>query len=865
MLDGFAGQLVPAPGPTPATPGSSAVTRCETQTAGAIDCGGGTTGPNYSSGEVSGTAIIAGQTTLVDDLCMSRPHCSGDADCADGNPCTTDRCDLGLGRCSFDPVVCTPPDACHDVGTCDSGTGQCSNPVKPDGTTCDDGNLCTQSDVCEAGLCTGTEPVLCTPVDSCHDAGTCDPTTGQCSNPVKPDGTTCDDGDLCTSSDMCEASVCVGTPKDCSVADACHDAGACNPATGLCPDPKPNGTPCDDGDLCTATDQCQASICVGTPKDCSVADACHDAGECNPATGLCPNPKPDGTSCDDRDLCTTTDLCQASICVGTPKDCSVADACHDAGECNPATGLCPNPKPDGTSCDDRDLCTTTDLCQASICVGAPKDCSVADACHDAGECNPATGLCPNPKPDETPCDDDNRCTQSDSCLAGLCTGTDPVLCMALDSCHEAGTCDSATGQCSNPTKPDDSPCDDGNLCTSNDMCQAGICVGTPEPDSTRVLAYVANSDDDTVSVIDTSDNAVVQTISLVEPGQRSGLKPQNVALKPPGTSSAAPLDGQVFVTNQGAAGASISVIDTATNTLVDTINPLVPNNGGTLGLALSADGIFLYVANVSAGVLFRIDTSINKPCATQPAPECKATTRSLIRPYGIAISPDGSRVYVTNSLVGGVVVFNAERFDDPLGAFERVIDVAPGHGVAVTRSGGKDVVLVAHPLGGVSVIDTSACDTPVRGCEVTHALEVSSSEAVAVAPADDTCDLELRTCVHDGARACATDLDCCSKCYAYVTNPMGQTVSVIDTTLAVSDPNNAVVAILPLMGRPFGVAFTPDGQTAYVTSVTNRRQGMVWPIDAMKAPTGTDAVGPPIDVGADPRGIAVGSVRCGSP
>jgi hypothetical protein len=44
-------------------------------------------------------------------------------------------------------------------------------------------------------VCTGGNPVVCT-ADQCHMAGTCDPTTGLCSNPTaKPDGTAC--GNFC--------------------------------------------------------------------------------------------------------------------------------------------------------------------------------------------------------------------------------------------------------------------------------------------------------------------------------------------------------------------------------------------------------------------------------------------------------------------------------------------------------------------------------------------------------------------------------------------------------------------------------------------------------------------------------------------
>src|SRR5439155_1218388 len=150
--------------------------------------------------------------------------------------------------CTHTPVICAAADQCHDAGTCDPATGACSNPAKPDGTTCNDGDRNSVTDASQAGLCTGTNLVVCTAADQCHDAGTCDPATGACSNPAKPDGAACNDGNACTRTDSCQAGVCTGTnPVVCAAADQCHDAGTCDPATGACSNPaKPDGTTCND-------------------------------------------------------------------------------------------------------------------------------------------------------------------------------------------------------------------------------------------------------------------------------------------------------------------------------------------------------------------------------------------------------------------------------------------------------------------------------------------------------------------------------------------------------------------------------------------------------------------------------------------
>lgn len=74
---------------------------------------------------------------------------------------------------------------------------------------CDDAQACTTGDRCEAGECVG-DPIVCTARDSCHIAGVCDPSTGKCSEPSKPNGTACDDADHCTEGEACVAGVCSG-------------------------------------------------------------------------------------------------------------------------------------------------------------------------------------------------------------------------------------------------------------------------------------------------------------------------------------------------------------------------------------------------------------------------------------------------------------------------------------------------------------------------------------------------------------------------------------------------------------------------------------------------------------------------------
>src|SRR5262249_22472229 len=144
--------------------------------------------------------------------------------------------------------------------------------------------------------------------------------------------------------------------------------------------------------------------------------------------------------------------------------------------CDPATGLCPSPDvSNGTACDDGSFCTVDDVCTSGACRGVPRDCSAfGDQCND-GVCNEAAGRCEAAaKADGTACEADSDPCTIDTCTAGSCTTT-PVVCTAQDICHLPGTCDSATGTCTNPAVT----CDDGDPCTTDSCAPASGCVFQP--------------------------------------------------------------------------------------------------------------------------------------------------------------------------------------------------------------------------------------------------------------------------------------------------------------------------------------------------------------------------------------------------
>jgi YVTN family beta-propeller protein len=96
------------------------------------------------------------------------------------------------------------------------------------------------------------------------------------------------------------------------------------------------------------------------------------------------------------------------------------------------------------------------------------------------------------------------------------------------------------------------------------------------PATAAPFAYVANSDSNTVSVIDTASNTVVATVPV-------GRQPFGVAITPDGVHA--------YVANR--IDSTVSVIDTASNTVVTT----VPVGLDPDGVAIAPAGAHAYVAN----------------------------------------------------------------------------------------------------------------------------------------------------------------------------------------------------------------------------------------------------------------------------
>jgi hypothetical protein len=214
---------------------------------------------------------------------------------------------------------------------------------------------------------------------------------------------------------------------------------------------------CEDHNACTV-DSCDpvTGTCRHDPLDCNDGNACTTDTCVRQVNGGCRHSfLASGSACNDGDACTAADACDGSgHCAGQLQ--SAGSACDDGNPCTAgdvcgAGGTCSGtPLAAGAECDDRNACTLGERC------GAGTDGSIA--CQAPGR----------------NCDDGLRCT-TDSCdpITGDCVHA-PIDCDDHNPCTLDG-CDEATGACTRTVRT--GSCDDNDICTVNDACVDGNCLG----------------------------------------------------------------------------------------------------------------------------------------------------------------------------------------------------------------------------------------------------------------------------------------------------------------------------------------------------------------------------------------------------
>ncbi len=378
------------------------------------------------------------------DLSSNPNHCGACGhSCDDGDPCTIDTC-VG-GACVNTLIDCSGSSDQCNTGVCNGG--QCVKQPVADGTNCSDGNLCTQTDTCQAGNCTGSNPVVCSAIDECHDVGVCDPGSGFCTNPPKPDGTRCGNTDACDGVETCRSGSCTpGTAVVCQPLSECHEAGVCNPSNGACTNPPKlpgslcgNSPYCDDAGEhaqdrcdgvgrcipgavtpCGSSERCEGTTCVSTCRNSQ--ESCDPgANEC--CNGLCR----EVTRCGDGPQC----------CVTAPTQCNNSCDCCDPFSC--VHGVCCG-NLQGLECDDEQhIC-----CAGFQCLNGT--CQLNNCPHTGESCTPENNEC---------CQDEPTDCRIRSCGAGSAT--------VPRCCHPSG------GSCNV-----DCDCCPGLECTGRGVCEVPV-------------------------------------------------------------------------------------------------------------------------------------------------------------------------------------------------------------------------------------------------------------------------------------------------------------------------------------------------------------------------------------------------------
>ena len=284
--------------------------------------------------------------------------------------------------------------------------------------------------------------------------------------------------------------------------------------------------------------------------------------------------------------------------------------------------------------------------------------------------------------------------------------------------------------------------------------------------SFKTYAYVANRDDNTVSVIDTATNKVTSTVPV-------GLCPVEVAVSPDGK--------KVYVSNFNSS--NISVIDTNTNSVTDT----VAVNGK---MTVSPDSSKLYVLNPIEDISV-VDTS-----TYFITDEMKREVKSYNAiPTNIAISQDGTKLYVVNVNSNSVSIIDTTTEKDIYDIFVGRMFEGGILEIAVSPDGTKVYVPYLSPYSGqdtIAVIDTTTYT-------VINPIHIDFIPGdVAVSP--------------DGTKL-------------YVSDPFGKSVSVFDTAtyrlihkvIGIDQPYH--IAITP-DGTKVYVTNFKNNNTVYAINVT---------------------------------------------
>jgi len=223
------------------------------------------------------------------------------------------------------------------------------------------------------------------------------------------------------------------------------------------------------GSACQQDQDCRSGYCRGgrcCDADCSgLCESCGLPG----FWGTC-RLVDDDTPCPDADHCNGVEICKGGACVpGQALECEDGDPCT-TDACESAVGCVFTQLPDGSPCDNDNLCDGRETCIRGNCrEGNPPDCNDQNPCTD-DYCAPSLGCQHDNRPDSSECGTGN-CGLS-TCMNGVCELQDPDYCTDDNLCTW-DQCDAIEGCIHGPVP-------DGRGCGACKVCQDGRCLTDPE-------------------------------------------------------------------------------------------------------------------------------------------------------------------------------------------------------------------------------------------------------------------------------------------------------------------------------------------------------------------------------------------------
>jgi YVTN family beta-propeller protein len=328
------------------------------------------------------------------------------------------------------------------------------------------------------------------------------------------------------------------------------------------------------------------------------------------------------------------------------------------------------------------------------------------------------------------------------------------------------------------------------------ICCAGFlffgCSSTE--DSMEKIAYVANHDSSSVTVVDIEkavsdpDNAVITTVLI----PNSGEVIKGIAVSPD--------KKKVFVPDASSLADSLWIFSAEDYSLTGPIH----TGEYSVAVEVTPDGEYAYVLNHYENSVSVVSTETN---------EVVSTVEVGLGPQNIAFSPDGLYAYVTNKNGMTVSVIDTDTaLSLPFAAVVKTIAITADmpKGIAVTPDGNRAFIAAAGGEGSgntVVVLDlerTKEIDTDdddTNGITPITLYESLSGapRAVAITP--------------DGMRAYVTN---------YFTNPDGNdTVSIINTE------TYAVVGEITVGDGPKGIVITSNGKYALVANTNSNSVSVI--------------------------------------